>query len=221
MSGAGLPGLVRRVLLPFAFAYVLSYLYRSVNAVIAPDLVAQFDLSPAQLGLLDAAAAHLLVMALATMAGFLAWGNLAARCAARGISGLTVLAAGMGGAVGVQALLTAGWTGAPVLLWIAFGVFGTGGSVAYAILSHGFPASQAGRVITALNALVFSRSFALQWGMGAIIARWPAPVGHYHPDGFRAAFGASLLLQVLGYAWMVRAWRRSGGSSDPARRVLP
>ena len=55
MSAAGLPGLVRRVLLPFAFAYVLSYLYRSVNAVIAPDLVAQFDLSPAQLGLLTSA----------------------------------------------------------------------------------------------------------------------------------------------------------------------
>ena len=127
----------------------------------------------------------------------------------------------MGGAVGVQVLLTVGWTGAPVLLWIAFGVFGTGGSVAYAILSHRFPASQAGRVITALNALVFASAFALQWGMGAIIARWPAPVGHYHPDGFRAAFGASLLLQVLGYAWMVRAWRRRGGSSDPARRVLP
>ena len=40
MSAAGPPGLVRRVLLPFAFAYVLSYLYRTVNAVIAPDLVA-------------------------------------------------------------------------------------------------------------------------------------------------------------------------------------
>jgi MFS family permease len=55
MSAAGLPGLVRRVLIPFALAYVLSYLYRTVNAVIAPDLVAGFDLSPAQLGLLTSA----------------------------------------------------------------------------------------------------------------------------------------------------------------------
>src|SRR5882672_9088691 len=41
-----------RVLLPFAAAYVLSYLYRSVNAVIALELVADFTLSAAQLGLL-------------------------------------------------------------------------------------------------------------------------------------------------------------------------
>ena len=418
MSAAGLPGLVRRVLLPFAFAYVLSYLYRTVNAVIAPDLVAGFDLSPAQLGLLtsayfltfaafqlplgllldhfgprrtdaallivaasgavlfaaagsvsalavgraliglgvsgclmsgikanvlwfpaqrlpamngwiffaggigmvaatvpvelalkvtdwrvvflclaaltlvasivivrvvpepatlsraepfdvqlrglaevfrkrafwgialasitvqatsmaiqglwagpwlrdvaglsrDAAAVHLLAMALATMAGFLLWGNLAAWLARRGISGLSVLAAGMGGFLAVQLLLALGWTGAPALLWIAFGVFGTAGSVAYAILSHRFPASHAGRVITALNALVFSSAFVLQWGMGAIIERWPAPGGHYHPDGFRAAFGAFLLVQVLGYLWMVRAWRRLARSSDPGRHVPP
>lgn len=46
---------VVHVLLPFAAAYVLSYLYRSVNAVIAPDLVRDFSLSPAQLGLLTSA----------------------------------------------------------------------------------------------------------------------------------------------------------------------
>ena len=46
---------VVHVLLPFAAAYSLSYLYRSVNAVIAPDLVRDFALSPAQLGLLTSA----------------------------------------------------------------------------------------------------------------------------------------------------------------------
>lgn len=44
-----------RVLLPFAAAYFLSYLYRSVNAVIAPDLVGDFALSAAELGLLTSA----------------------------------------------------------------------------------------------------------------------------------------------------------------------
>jgi MFS family permease len=46
---------VARVLLPFAGAYVLSYLYRSINAVIAADLSADFALSAAQLGLLTSA----------------------------------------------------------------------------------------------------------------------------------------------------------------------
>src|SRR4051812_6146345 len=44
-----------RVLLPFACGYLLSYLLRAVNAVVAPDLVAAFSLSPADLGLLTAA----------------------------------------------------------------------------------------------------------------------------------------------------------------------
>jgi MFS family permease len=42
------------VFLPFALGYFLSYLFRSVNAVIAPDLVADFGLGAADLGLLTA-----------------------------------------------------------------------------------------------------------------------------------------------------------------------
>lgn len=43
---------VFRVFLPFAFGYFLSYLFRVVNAVIAPDLVADLHINPSQLGLL-------------------------------------------------------------------------------------------------------------------------------------------------------------------------
>ncbi len=42
-------------LAPFAAGYFLSYLLRAVNAVVAPDLVADAGLTPAQLGLLTAA----------------------------------------------------------------------------------------------------------------------------------------------------------------------
>ncbi len=41
-----------RVSLPFALGYFLSYLFRAVNAVIAPELVADLGLNPADLGLL-------------------------------------------------------------------------------------------------------------------------------------------------------------------------
>jgi predicted MFS family arabinose efflux permease len=40
------------VLLPFSFGYYVSYLARSVNAVLAPQLAAEFALKPADLGLL-------------------------------------------------------------------------------------------------------------------------------------------------------------------------
>ena len=41
-----------RIVLPFLAGYYLSYIYRSVNAVLAPALVAEFGISAAQLGLL-------------------------------------------------------------------------------------------------------------------------------------------------------------------------
>ena len=43
------------VFLPFAGAYFLSLFFRSINAVIAPDLVRELTLSPSDLGLLTAA----------------------------------------------------------------------------------------------------------------------------------------------------------------------
>ncbi len=47
--------LALRVFLPFALGYFLSYLYRTVNAVIAPDLIADLGLDASDLGLLTAA----------------------------------------------------------------------------------------------------------------------------------------------------------------------
>jgi MFS family permease len=44
-----------RVFLPFALGYYLSYLFRIVNAVIAPDLMASIGIGPSDLGLLTAA----------------------------------------------------------------------------------------------------------------------------------------------------------------------
>ena len=44
--------LIACVLLPFAAGYYLSYLFRTINALIASDLTAELDLSAADLGLL-------------------------------------------------------------------------------------------------------------------------------------------------------------------------
>lgn len=56
MNSAYLTGaMARRVFACFAAAYFLSYSVRSVNAVIAPELVGDFDLTNAQLGSLSAA----------------------------------------------------------------------------------------------------------------------------------------------------------------------
>lgn len=49
------PVLLLRVFIPFALGYFLSYLFRTVNAVIAPDLVRDMGVDPASLGLLTSA----------------------------------------------------------------------------------------------------------------------------------------------------------------------
>ena len=46
------PRILLRIFLPFGLGYFLSYLYRTVNAVIAPNLVQDIGLDPANLGLL-------------------------------------------------------------------------------------------------------------------------------------------------------------------------
>ncbi len=48
------PLLLLRVFIPFAAGYFLSYLYRTVNAVIAPNLVTDVGVGPAALGMLTA-----------------------------------------------------------------------------------------------------------------------------------------------------------------------
>ena len=49
-----LPFTIFRVFLPFAAGYFFSYLYRVVNAVLAPDLVADLGVGPSTLGMLTA-----------------------------------------------------------------------------------------------------------------------------------------------------------------------
>lgn len=47
--------LLLRVFLPFALGYFLSFLFRSINAVVGPRLVAEFGLPPEALGFMTSA----------------------------------------------------------------------------------------------------------------------------------------------------------------------
>ena len=44
-----------RIFVPFALGYYLSYLFRNINSIIAPDLVAEIGLTAAGLGFLTGA----------------------------------------------------------------------------------------------------------------------------------------------------------------------
>ncbi len=55
VTRVSLPRLILTILVPFSLCYFLSYLYRAVNAVIAPNLVSDIGLDASELGLLTAA----------------------------------------------------------------------------------------------------------------------------------------------------------------------
>lgn len=158
----------------------------------------------------QAVAVHLLALGISTMCGFLLWGVLAARLARRGVQPLSVLIVASACFLLVQLLLVLGVTRGAMLIWIGWGLFGTAGSLAFAILSQRFPVRLSGRATTALNLLVFSLAFASQWAFGAIVNRWPAADGGYQPRGYAVAFAVFFVLQLCGYVWMVASRNRDG-----------
>ncbi len=152
----------------------------------------------------DAVANHLLLIAVAMVAGFLGMGTIADRLGRIGVKTVHVAMAGMVLFMCVQVLLVAQWTAFALPAWMLFGFFGASGILSYAALPQGFPPELAGRVITGLNVFTFLGAFAAQWGIGAIINLWPAAAdGGYASEGYQAAFAMMLVLQALALAWFL------------------
>jgi len=159
-------------------------------------------------------ASSLLLMALATTAGFLFWANFATWAARRGVTPFRVFVSGTGAFLLFQLLVTVGNRNTALASWIGYGFFGTAASLGYAILPHRFPAGLAGRVNTALNSMVFAWAFVVQWAMGGIIDLWPLPAVGYSPLGYRVGFGAALAIGLCAWLWMLVQMRRSSAPAD-------
>ncbi len=149
-----------------------------------------------------AVAESLLIIAASLLAGFLLTGIIAERLARIGLNVVTTSVIGMMIFCGAQALIVFDLMPAIMPVWIVFAFFGTSSALVFAGLSQRFPSHMAGRLITAINVLVFTGAFATQWGIGAIIDIWPASAGgHFAAAGYRAAFGVMLALQLASAAW--------------------
>ncbi len=167
----------------------------------------------------------LLWTACGMVAGYIGLGLAAERLSRRGIAPMHVGGAGMAMFIGLQAWMLLGLPHGSLVFWVLFGFFGTSGILTYAVLSQQFSAALAGRVNTALNLLVFVTAFAGQWGIGAVIDRWPPTEGGgYAAAGYRTAFVLLLVLQMSAAAWFwiaggLRAGRRRL-SADASRRPV-
>ena len=149
-----------------------------------------------------AVAEYLFMIAASMVAGFLVLGTAAERLSRIGIKPIAVNVFGVIMFMGVQGILVLQWQSAVLAQWMVFGFFGTTSILSYAILSQNFAKEFAGRVNAGLNLLLFTASFFVQWGIGAIIDLWPATnAGQYAAEGYQAAFAALLVLQVIALIW--------------------
>lgn len=152
------------------------------------------------------AAAGLFAINLSMLLTFLSWGVVMPRLAARGVTALQVLQAG----VPVVLLLMAHnvWAGASAgpAAWALWCVSCTSMSLSQPALAQAFAAAQAGRALSAYNLLIFAGVFCVQWGIGLAIdalqaAGWPQAAA------FRIAFAGFGGLCAAAYAWYL--WRRA------------
>ena len=149
-----------------------------------------------------AAARTLAGVALAFIAGYLAFGRLGDAWTRRGRSLLPLFAGGVAGALACLGLITCGVTLAPFLVWAGLVFCGAGASLAHTIATRRYPRDMAGRVNTALNTFTFVGIFLGQWASGALLALWPPTATGYDPRGYFYAFGALWLVQAAGLAWL-------------------
>lgn len=167
-----------RIFLPFAVGYYLSYMLRSVNAVIAPELTRELGVSASDLGLLTSA--YLFAFA----AFQLPLGLLLDRYGPRRVESLLLLVAAIG-----TALFALGHNLAQLVL--ARALIGLGVSAclmaAFKSFSQWFPAER----LPSLNAAIMTAA-----GLGALTAS--VPLGLALPVlGWRGAFFALTAISLL------------------------
>ena len=148
------------------------------------------------------AADHLAAMSMAMIVGYALIGMAAGSLARRGISPLMLLVGGLSTASVILLLIISEVCSQHYLLWIAYGSFSTFGTLSYAVLSAGFPASLSGRVNTTYNLTSFVGAFVFQWGIGLLID-WQLVAGCSNSIAHRNAFSVVLVCQVLAIVWLL------------------
>lgn len=153
------------------------------------------------------AAAVLLAMGVATLAGFLGLSLFATALARRGFGTRHFYLVGWSANLAGLAAIVMRAPGES-LWWCLYGFGAAANILAFTLLCEGFPPTLAGRANTAMNLAMFGGGFILQWGIGVVAdaARIAAGVGA--AEGLRIAFTLVLALAAVSWLWFVAGWRR-------------
>jgi predicted MFS family arabinose efflux permease len=153
------------------------------------------------------AARHLLVAGVSMLAGYSLIGLFASRLARRGIHTRHLFAIGFTGGAAALAAIIAGLPGTYVW-WALYGFGASVNVLAFTVLNDGFAKELAGRANTAVNLIMFTGSFAIQWGVGLVVDGARAAFGLDTAGGLKLAFAIALAMNVATLAWFAAGWRR-------------
>lgn len=154
----------------------------------------------------SAAAGGLFSINLSMLATFWCWGLVNPWLQRRGIVTDRLITWGLPlSFVALGALLVLGPDAGPAVLALIC-TSSTFVALAQPAVAMVFPASLAGRALSAYNLVIFVGVFVVQWGMGLVIDALQAN-GFTEVGAFRGAFGVFLATSVLSYAWFL--WSRS------------
>jgi predicted MFS family arabinose efflux permease len=154
----------------------------------------------------EAAARGLFVINLSMLAAFWTWGMVNPWLQRRGIVTDRLIAWGLPlNFVALGALVALGPDAGGVALAL-YCVTTSVAALAQPAVGMVFPATLAGRALSAYNLVIFVGVFTVQWGIGLLIDAFRAH-GMVEVSAFRAAFGVFLATSMLSYAWFL--WSRS------------
>jgi MFS family permease len=145
---------------------------------------------------------------LAMLLSFGAWGMLMPRLVGRGISAMRLIAWGVPLSLLTLAGIVLAGERAGAAAWALWCVCCTFVSLSQPAVAAAFPASQAGRALSAFNLVIFGGIFCIQWGLGLLIDLLRAQ-GFSDGAAFRGAFGTFGLCCVSSYLWFLLYGRRA------------
>ncbi len=156
------------------------------------------------------AAGGLFVINACMLATFWSWGMLNPWLQRRGLDADTLIKFGLPVSFVVMAAILVAGAAAGAWALALFCVTSTFVSLAQPAVGMAFPASLAGRALSAYNLVIFLGVFALQWGIGLALDGFLA-LGWSELAAFRGAMASFLACCVLAYAYFL--WAQSHNRS--------
>jgi len=155
-----------------------------------------------------ASAAGLFTINISMLGTFWAWGMVTPWLQRRGLGADRLIGWGTPlSFIALGALIAGGSSAGPLTLAL-FCVSTTFVALAQPAVGMAFPASLAGRALSAYNLVIFGGVFLIQWGIGLLVDGFSA-LGLDQVAAFRAAFATYLVANLLSYGWFLWSSRHN------------